>query len=481
MIARHPMPLLAMLLGLGVALGGPSAKAEQAGHALAERFAAGAAEEDARRKAEETKRRKAQEDARRKAEEAEMLARARAEALERKAAADKARAEEEALDAKRIAEEERAEKARRLAEEQRAARERFIAEQIRAEEQRIAAEKRAEEERARAEAARIAKEKRVAEEKRIAEEKRVAEQKRAEEERQRLALEQRRAEERRLAERKRAEEERQRAEAARLEEEKRIAEEQRIAEEKRLAEQRRLALAAEREASHERRAERLRQIEDERNAKSITALKSPMGLGARSSEHPAALILPPSAAEAAPASVPVFRTPPAKPAERVTILLAMKPGATGIRRFGKKTADPVLCSGANCWIGSGADRAAKAVTRGQALGPANTMGRRAGACNHRLSCVYRDVNLRSSSASVQPIDLRVMRHDRREPLRLEADRSCRIAHGALVCNKVYASRSWRAWVIDEELARKAGPAALAAALENGLAPAHSAALHDRNF
>ncbi|HRN83476.1 MAG TPA: hypothetical protein PK857_01545 [Hyphomicrobium sp.] len=480
MIARHPMPLLAMLLGLGVAVGSTSAKAEQPGHALAERFAAGAAEEDARRKAEETKRRKAEDAKRRKADEAEMLARAHAEALERKAAADKARAEEEAQEAKRIAEEERAEKARRLAEEQRAARERFIAEQVRAEEQRqriadekrlaeekrIAAEQRAKEKQARAEAARIA------EEKRIAEEERLAEQKRADEERQRAALEQRRTEQQRAhEERRRAEaaarlaEERRIAEERRLAEEQRLAEERRIAEAERLAESRRLALAAEREASHERRAERIRQLEAERTAKFLAALKSPMGLGVPGDRASASLTAPPAA----------------KPAERVTILLVMKPGATGIRRFGKKTADPVLCSGANCWIGSGADRPAKSVTRGLALGPANTMGRRAGACNHRLACVYRDVNLHGSSASIQPIDLRVMRHDRREPLRLEADRSCRIVQGTLVCEKIYGSRSWRAWVIDEDLARKAGPAALAAALESGLAPSRSAALHAQNF
>ena len=206
-----------------------------------------------------------------------------------------------------------------------------------------------------------------------------------------------------------------------------------------------------------------------------------MGLGAPVDERPTAPLTTPAVVGTAPRSRAVASTPPPKPAERVTILLVMKPGATGIRRFGKKTADPVLCSGANCWIGSGADRVAKAVTRGLALGPANTMGRRAGACNHRLSCVYRDVNLRAPSASVQPIDLRVVRHDRREPLRLEADRSCRIANRALVCDKTYASRSWRAWVIDEDLAREAGPAALAAALENGLAPAHASALHAQNF
>jgi colicin import membrane protein len=115
--------------------------------------------------------------------------------------------------------------------------------------------------------------------------------------------------------------------------------------------------------------------------------------------------------------------------------------------------------------------------RGKALGPGNTLGRRAAACNQHLACVFRDVDLKALSASVQPIDLRVMRHDRREPLSLEADPSCRIsASGALTCDKVFAARSWRAWVVSEALAKQAGAAALVAALENRIAPKPSASL-----
>lgn len=484
MTARSAAPLVAMMVGLGMTLGAPSANADKAGHALAQRFVDGAAEEAKRKEAEDAKRRAA--------EEAEMLARARAEAEERKAAAAKARAQEEAREARRLAEEERARKAR-LAEEQRRAREQFIAEQLRA------AEKAAEE-RERAQAARIAAEKRRAEDERKraeaarkAEEKRIADERRAaEEETRRLAEEQRNAREKVLAAERQAEEERRRAEAARIAEEKRLAEEKRVAAEARRAEQHRQALAAEHDAAHARRAERMRQLERERQARERMAAKPPeiepakaeplgidppMGLGVSPSDR-AGTKKP--AKEAAPHRA-MADTRPTAPPERVTILISIEPGKTGIRRFGKKTADPVLCAGHTCWIAAGADRAAREVTRGLALGPANTMGRRAAACNRHLTCVFRDVDLDAPSADIQPIDLRILRHDRRKPLRLEADPSCRLVNGTLACDKLFVARSWRAWVIDEELARKAGPEVLEGALKRGLAPARSAALDAEHY
>ena len=421
MTGRGRFPLLAMMVGacfLGAEI---SAADDKAAHALAERFAGGAEKEEAKR----TAKRKTEDAQRQTAEEAEMLKRARAEAEERKAAADKARAEEEAREA-------RLEEERRIAEEQRLT-----------EEKRVAEEKRAEEAR------------RLAEEQRLAEEKRIAEEKRAEEAR-RLAEEQRLAEEKRVAEEKRAEEAR------------RVAEEQRLAEEKRIAEERQKRLAAEREAEHTRLTEKLLKLQQQRAERKQLTERAPMGLGA-----PAAPVIAAPAKPEPPHTAVV--TAPA-PATRVTILLVMDSGTNGIRRFGKKTADPVICSGPTCWVSSGTSRSSLTLARGQALGPANTLGRRAAACNQHLACVFRDVDLKTRAASIQPIDLRIMRHDRRQPLTLEADHSCRVSGGTLVCDKVFATSTWRAWVVPESVAAKAGPAAIEAALESRLGIKPSAAL-----
>ena len=421
MTGRGRFPLLAMMVGacfLGAEI---SAADDKAAHALAERFAGGAEKEEAKR----TAKRKAEDARRQTAEEAEMLKRARAEAEERKAAADKARAEEEAREA-------RLEEERRIAEEQRLT-----------EEKRIAEEKRAEEAR------------RLAEEQRLAEEKRIAEEKRAEEAR-RVAEEQRLAEEKRIAEEKRAEEAR------------RVAEEQRLAEEKRIAEERQKRLAAEREAEHTRLTEKLLKLQQQRAERKQLTERAPMGLGA-----PAAPVIA-APAKPEPPHTDVVTAPAS--ATRVTILLVMDSGTNGIRRFGKKTADPVICSGPTCWVSSGTSRGSLTLARGQALGPANTLGRRAAACNQHLACVFRDVDLKTRAASIQPIDLRIMRHDRRQPLTLEADHSCRVSGGTLVCDKVFATSTWRAWVVPESVAAKAGPAAIEAALESRLGIKPSAAL-----
>ena len=96
----------------------------------------------------------------------------------------------------------------------------------------------------------------------------------------------------------------------------------------------------------------------------------------------------------------------------------MDPGTNGIRRFGQKTADPVICAGQSCWVSAGPDHPSTAMPRGKALGPGNTLGRRAAACNQSLTCIFRDVDLganpQASAADRSP------RH---------ASRQARAAHG----------------------------------------------------
>ena len=296
------------------------------------------------------------------------------------------------------------------------------------------------------------------------ERKAAADKARAEEEAREARLE----EERRIAEEQRLTEEKRVAEEKRAEEARRVAEEQRLAEEKRIAEERQKRLAAEREAEHTRLTEKLLKLQQQRAERKQLTERAPMGLGA-----PAAPVIAAPAKPEPPHTAVV--TAPA-PATRVTILLVMDSGTNGIRRFGKKTADPVICSGPTCWVSSGTSRGSLTLARGQALGPANTLGRRAAACNQHLACVFRDVDLKTRAASIQPIDLRIMRHDRRQPLTLEADHSCRVSGGTLVCDKVFATSTWRAWVVPESVAAKAGPAAIEAALESRLGIKPSAAL-----
>lgn len=154
-------------------------------------------------------------------------------------------------------------------------------------------------------------------------------------------------------------------------------------------------------------------------------------------------------------------------AERVAVLLVMNPGNRGIRRL-VKTADPVLCVDRNCYISRGALAPAAEMSRARALGAGNTLGARAGACRDSLACVFRGVTIAGPGAIVQPVDLRIIKHDRREAHRVAPDRSCRVERFRLVCDGALHAADYSLWLVPERLAENIGPAALEAAVAGGL-------------
>lgn len=166
---------------------------------------------------------------------------------------------------------------------------------------------------------------------------------------------------------------------------------------------------------------------------------------------------------------------PPGPIERVTVLLVMKPGNRGIRRF-QKTADPILCLGRQCAISRGPNDKARMMRRGKAFGTINTLGKRAGACKNKLICVFRDVRFEDGEAEIQPIDLRIMRHDRREKRMAKADRTCGVFRGRLTCGRPIEAETYTVWIIPEDVAVEAGVRVLEKALHLGLQASRSAAL-----
>jgi len=150
-----------------------------------------------------------------------------------------------------------------------------------------------------------------------------------------------------------------------------------------------------------------------------------------------------------------------------TVLLKMEPGNTGLRRF-KKTADPVLCGRRHCYMSKGFQEKAYRMLRGTALGPFNTLGRRAGACRQKLTCVFRHVDLMDDGILLQPVDLKFMRHDRRAYRNMKVDRSCTLSGGRLHCANPIKAKTWTAWIVPEHIALEAGSDALETALQDGL-------------
>ena len=160
---------------------------------------------------------------------------------------------------------------------------------------------------------------------------------------------------------------------------------------------------------------------------------------------------------------------------RVTVLMTMEAGNRGIRRH-NKTADPLLCGERGCYVGAGAASPAEFLPRRRAFGPRQALGERAGACRDSLGCVFRGVDLIAYPAVLQPIDMRILRHDRRQPLVLTETSECRIAQGRLACTAFHGP-DYTMWIVPERLAELAGAAELTRAVESGLVDSATAAVH----
>lgn len=153
--------------------------------------------------------------------------------------------------------------------------------------------------------------------------------------------------------------------------------------------------------------------------------------------------------------------------KHVTVLLVMGVGKKGVRRW-SKTADPMLCIHEYCYLSRGSGEAAEKLSRSKAFGPTVALTKRGQACRSKPACIFRDIDLETAEAKLQPIDLRFIRHDRREAKAVRADTTCAIIDGKLTCRNAVEGKSWKAWIVPESVAKRAGSLGLEAAMETGL-------------
>lgn len=153
--------------------------------------------------------------------------------------------------------------------------------------------------------------------------------------------------------------------------------------------------------------------------------------------------------------------------KRVSILIVMDVGNKGVRKW-SKTADPMVCIHEFCYLSRGPEKSADRLTRSAAFGPTVALGKRGQACRSSPACIFRNIDLETVEAKLQPVDLRFLRHDRREAKTIRADASCAIFDGNLSCRAPVTGEGWRAWVVPETVAEKAGAEALKAAMAKGL-------------
>ena len=446
---------------------------DSAAHALAEKFSRA---EDAER-AEAAKKA----EAKKKAEAEKARAEAQRQAERRKAAVDQRTKDEAEMqeaarqeaEARRAADQRAADERARIEAEQGAARADAARLAQEAEQRRIEDDRKAEEAR-QAEAARLAKD---------VEEKRLADERKAEEARQAEAAhqaEERKAEDARIAkeaEEKRLGEEHRAARLAKEAEDKRRAEAAKKAEEQRQADAAREALERQRTEEAERVAEKFRLAREAREARLAREREQAArenGTDTGNSDTRNSLGGP--GPDAAPPTAPwdATDTGPARfLPTRVTILLVMDPRKRIFATY-PPTANPVLCIGQGCYVSGGAGAPAEYMPRFGALGPANSIGRRAGPCRNQLTCVFRDVELGGGYGQIQPVDMGLLHHDRREIRGVRPDPTCDLISGRMFCAEPTVAKGYRAWIVPEVIATKAGAEALREALALGLPTVRSA-------
>ncbi|MDX2155773.1 MAG: hypothetical protein SFW09_04605, partial [Hyphomicrobiaceae bacterium] len=256
-------------------------------------------------------------------------------------------------------------------------------------------------------------------------------------------------------------------EKAKADEARRVAEERARADEKAKAEdaQRAASMEADREAEAERIADALRQARAARFPERVSIEQETARVASSPVEERSIRL---DRGAFSPADAGRRGADDLRHATRVTVLLRLEPGTYGIRR-NNKTADPLLCGEQGCYVSAGAEEAADLLRRRRALGVGGTLGRRAGACNNSLGCVFRGVELGAYPAIVQPVDMHVIKHDRRQPQVLHETSDCEASGGRLSCRQSYRGPDYVMWIVPEQVAEAAGSAALERAVEDGLA------------
>jgi hypothetical protein len=90
--------------------------------------------------------------------------------------------------------------------------------------------------------------------------------------------------------------------------------------------------------------------------------------------------------------------------------------------------------------------------------------------------VFRGVELGQVPGYLQPVDLHILKHDRRRGQVVTTDSGCAAEGGRLFCSHGVHADDYVMWIVPESVAASAGPAALQRAVADGLNGPRSAEL-----
>lgn len=154
---------------------------------------------------------------------------------------------------------------------------------------------------------------------------------------------------------------------------------------------------------------------------------------------------------------------------KATVLLMMT------QNDGRAT-DPILCDINGCYVSNGAQAPASYHGFRESLSFTGRLGRGAGECNRSSVCIFRGVDIAGATAMLQPINLKLVRHDRRAQAEVAIDESCRVIDGRLSCSRPVRTSGYTLWVVPERVASEVGPEALEKAIVAGLRTSQAAEL-----
>lgn len=178
-----------------------------------------------------------------------------------------------------------------------------------------------------------------------------------------------------------------------------------------------------------------------------------------------------AAKEPTPAAVPPAASPPPKAPTttaaqsgqtRATVLVVLEPNDV------KSTPDPIICLGDTCAVSTGLTTPARIITRAEALALKTTASETDDTCFGKGACAYRGVPIGKDTI------LQVLSAGAASPpppgdgFTANLDDTCKLDERDLICSHPLATLHYTAWIVPEDLAEKAGPAALEDAIADGL-------------
>lgn len=152
--------------------------------------------------------------------------------------------------------------------------------------------------------------------------------------------------------------------------------------------------------------------------------------------------------------------------QHVTVLLVLT-STDKTTSNGKVQSNPILCTGDDCYVGTGAASPAKIMPRAEAMAAKDSALGLPGVCQGFAYCVFRDIALKPG-VGLQVVDAGFARSEPYEAFDAKPDKTCVVEDGDLDCQQPVSAKDYRLWLVPEQVAQTSKAAQIEDALSTGL-------------